>query len=211
MNKEEMEAELIGALIGDGYISLASGKYIVGFVGHPIDDLEYHKYLSKLMQKVWDKVPRSVIRLGGLRTKFYSKEICYKLINDLGLLYGAGKAKNVFIPEMFVLNWKLLKYIIRGIVDTDGSVFYSKKPGVEKYPAIEITTISIKLAEQLRESLLCQSFRVTKLRSYGGQLSKHRKYKVGLYGQNNLMHWLKEIGFSNPTKQAKAIALCSDY
>jgi hypothetical protein len=76
MNKNEMEAELIDALIEEGYISLASGKYIIGFVGHPKDDLEYHIYLSNLIFKLWNKRTKTSFRLGGLRTKFYSKEIC---------------------------------------------------------------------------------------------------------------------------------------
>ena len=215
MTKSEMEAELIGALIGDGYISLASGKYIIGFTGHPRDDLEYYDYLLDLIQKAWLKKANCKFRERALRMQFNSKEICMRLINHFGLCYGAGKSFKGSIPKIIFENWKLLRYTIRGIVDTNGSVFGSKKPGVEKYPAVEITTKSISLAKQLKETLLLQGFRVTKIRSHycsgwetGGITPT---YKVCLYGQNNLKHWLDEIGCSNPIKQAKAIALCRDY
>ena len=207
-----MEAELIGALIGDGHISLACGNHCVGFTGHPEDDYEYYLYLSCLIQKVWEKEVFPKERLRGLRMGFGSKLIVGRLINLWELEYGEGKSKRVVIPKKLTKSeWKILKCVIRGIADTDGSVFYSKKPGVEKYPAIELTTISLGLAKQLREILLLNGFRVTKLRNYKSKLSQNLTYKVCLYGQENLKHWLDEIGFSNPVKRVKAITLCRDY
>lgn len=204
MNLLEMEAELVGALIGDGYISLACGKYIVGFTGHPKDDADYYEYLSSLAQKVWGKKMVAKVRLRGLRMKIYSKSICAHLVTEVGLIAGPSKSFSAKVPEHMLGDWNLLRFVIRGFADTDGSVFCSKKPGVEKYPAIELTTCSLVLAEQFREALLCRGFRVTKLRSYYSALSVHSCYKVCLYGRANLAKWMKEIGFSNPTKRAKA-------
>jgi hypothetical protein len=200
----EMEAELVGALIGDGYISLASGKYIVGFTGHPRDDADYYVHLSCLAQNVWGKKMVAKVRLRGLRMKIYSKSVCAHLVNDVGLIAGPSKSFSARVPERMLGDWNLLRFVIRGFADTDGSVFCSKKPGVEKYPAIELTTCGLVLAEQLREALLCRGFRVTKLRRYFSALSVRPCYKVCLYGRLNLAKWIKGIGFSNPTKRAKA-------
>ncbi|MDD3083519.1 MAG: LAGLIDADG family homing endonuclease [Candidatus ainarchaeum sp.] len=210
MNKKEMEAELIGAIIGGGYISTACKKYIIGFTGHPEDDLGYYIYLSKLVEIVLGKNAFSKERLRGLRMKIYSKPICNYLVNSVGLISGSTKSFSVKISKQFFKEWSLLRYVIRGFADTGGSVFFSKKPGVKKYPSIELTTCSINLAKQLRKVLLNKGFRVTKLRSYSSKLSKRPCYKVCLYGIKNLQKWVKEIGFLNPTKKAKAENLLRD-
>jgi len=211
MGKAEMEAELIGALIGDGYISLACKKYIVGFTGHPEGDVEYYKYLANLIEIVWGKKIIAKVRLRGLRMKLYSKEVCNHLVAEVGLVAGDKKAYSAKIPEYILINWDLLKHTIRGFADTDGSVFCSKKPGVEKYPAIELNTCSLVLAGQLREALLGHGFRVANLRSCSSVLSNHLCYKVCLHGKKNLAKWMDEIGFSNPTKRLKALSLLGVY
>lgn len=101
-------------------------------------------------------------------------------------------------------NWNLAKWTIRGIMDTDGTVFVSKKPGIEKYPTMEITTTSRLLAEQLRKLLLEQGFRVGNIRESLSKMSKRIAYRVPLYGKGNIRKWLKEIGFSNEYKNKRA-------
>jgi hypothetical protein len=204
-----MEAELIGALIGDGYISLACGGYVVGYTGHPVNDKEYYTYLAQLISSVWSKKVTPKVRCRGIRIAFCSKVVCQKLVGSYGMVSGASKSISVFIPKALVADWRLASATLRGLADTDGSVFFSKKPGVEKYPSLEITTSSIILAEQVRELLLIHGFRVTNLRSYFSKLSKHRTYKICLYGKENLRKWMGEIGFSNPYKRARAEALLS--
>lgn len=211
MNLLEKECELIGALIGDGYISLACGKYIVGFTGHPEDDVDYYQYLASLMKQVWGKSQAAKVRLRGLRMKIDSKSACLRLVDGYGLIAGENKSLKASIPDFILSDWSLLKYTIRGFADTDGSVFYSKKPGIEKYPAIELSTSSLTLAGQLRAALLAQGFRVTKLRSHKQHHSSNLCYKVCLYGRKNLEKWINEIGFSNPTKLNKALALLSHH
>ncbi len=120
------------------------------------------------------------------------------------LPFGRGKCEKVKIPETIAKDWNLVKYAIRGIMDTDGTVFVSKKPGVERYPTMEITTTSQLLAGQLREILLKQSFRVGNIRKSTSKLSKLPAYRVPLYGKENLRKWIKEIGFSNKYKLDRA-------
>ena len=74
MNVAEKEAELLGALIGDGHISLASKSYVIGFTGNIISDKKYFDYLSTLIQEVWGK--KCFPRIGGrgLRIVICSKK-----------------------------------------------------------------------------------------------------------------------------------------
>jgi DNA-binding transcriptional regulator WhiA len=209
MQTNDSEVELLGALLGDGFVSLASHKYIFGLTGNPITDKDYFDYLTSLIYFVCNKKVVPKVRSHGIRISVYSKNYCLRLINDFEFFPGEGKAINAKIPNFILSDWKMLKFVLRGLFDTDGSVFYSKKPCIEKYPSLELTTSSIVLAEQVREALLCQGFRVTKIRSYFSKLSKHRTYKLCLYGKGNLHKWMKEIGFSNPYKSARAKALLS--
>jgi len=199
-------AELIGVIIGDGYIYRKNRKYQIGIVGSPKTDREYFDKLKKLIYEEWNKEVKIKFRFRGLRMVFDSKKICEFLINDMKMFHGKGKCQNVKIPEEIFKNLKLSKCTIRGIADTDGSVFISKKPGIEKYPSIEITTTSQNLAHQLKQTLVKIGFRVSLRENTGKQINALKAYKIALYGKENLKRWIKEIGFTNPYKLNRALS-----
>jgi len=198
-------AELVGAIIGDGYIYRKNYKYQIGIVGSPTNDKEYFEKLKKLIFNEWKKEVKIKFRFRGLRMVFNSKEICNFLINDLKMPHGKGKGQKVQIPEIIYNDKNLVKHAIRGIADTDGSIFISKKPGVQKYPSIEITTTSLNLANQLKEILTKIGFRVTLVIGRRKKAKGLISYRVALYGRENLKKWMDEIGFSNPYKYERAI------
>ena len=202
-------AELIRALIGDGYLYRGNKnckKYQIGFVGSPKTDNDYFKKLQYLILSEWNKKVNIKVRERGLRMVFNSKEISNFLVNELKIPYGYNKCEKVEIPQKIFKKWKLAKNAIKGIFDTDGSVFVSKKPGIKKYPCIELTTTSKKLAEQVKELLVSRDFRIAKIREYQRNINSRTAYKVSLNGQENLIKWLKEIGFSNPYKYNRAVS-----
>ncbi len=203
-------AELVGALIGDGYIYRNNRKYQIGFVGHPITDKEYFEHLRVLILKEWNKEAKPVMRERALRMVINSKEIVNFLIEDLLIPYGKIKSKTVIIPEQIKNNWDLAKHTIRGIADTDGSVFAVPKPRVKKYPSIEITTISKILAEQTKAILEERGFRVAKIwqfkSKFKSKFSENVGYRFGLNGKENVEKWVNEIGFSNPYKLQRALS-----
>jgi len=199
------ECELIGAIIGDGHIHMKKPKHYVGITGHIKTDKDYFNKLSKLICKIWNKNPQIKNRAGGLRMRFHSKEIVLRLINKFELPFNYGKCLKVKIPKMIAEDWNLAKHTIRGIADTDGSIFTANKPGLPNYPSIEITTTSKALARQLKEILEERGFRVAKIWSYKSKTSKHQAYKVALNGRKNLKKWVDEISFSNPYKLNRAL------
>lgn len=195
-------AEFLGILIGDGCITNASGRYFVEIVGSPIYDKEYlTEYVAPLIEKLFSKKPTVRHRERGIRVKISSKEIFEFLVNVVGLDYGFGKCYRVRIPESLVDNWGLVKHTLRGISDTDGSLFISDKPGCLNYPSLEITTASVGLINQIYSILLKQNFRPT-IRSFTPPKGA-RIYKLGLYGHKMVYKWFAEIGFSNPSKIRK--------
>ena len=94
--------------------------------------------------------------------------------------------------------------LYNAVPDVSNTIFVSKKPRVERYPTMEITTVSPVLALQLRESLLKRGFRVGNIRKSTSKLSKLPAYRIPLYGRENVRKWLKEIGFSNKYKLERA-------
>lgn len=198
-------AELVGALIGDGYIYRRNRKYQIGFVGSPKTDVELFERLKDLILDEWNKEAKIKVRERALRIVINSKEICSFLINELEIAHGEGKCERVKIPDIILKDWNLAKHTIRGIMDTDGTIFVSKKPRVEKYPTMEITTVSKELANQIREILLKQGFRVGNIRMSKSKLSKRTAHRVPLYGKKNIRKWLNEIGFSNSYKKERAL------
>ena len=205
MRLTEGTAELVGVLIGDGWIYRSHGKYQIGFVGNRETDKEYYDYLKDLIQAEWKKEVKIKFREGGIRIVIDSKEICAFLTDDLGIFHGEGKCEKVEIPKKILADWGLARKTIRGIADTDGSVFVAKKKGFEKYPSIEITTCSLKLAEQLKGALLERGFRVANLWHYKSKTGRRTTYKIPLNGKENVRKWLEEIGFSNLYKLSRAV------
>jgi hypothetical protein len=199
------ELELIGAIIGDGHIHYKPPKYYFGLTGNKKTDFNYFLHLGRLIGSSWGKKVRIFESGRGLRIRVYSKEIVLKLITYFSLPFNKNKCYRVIIPKMYINDFENCKHIIKGIADTDGSVFVSFKKGSPKYPSLEITTVSKNLAEQLREILLIEGFRVANLRSYKSKKSRGLAYKMCLYGKSNLKMWLGKIGFSNPHKHGKAI------
>lgn len=60
-----------------------------------------------------------------------------------------GPKISVEIPNIFLVSKDLKAAVVRGIFDTDGCVYLEKKNG-KLYPRMEIRTISLRLAEQLK-------------------------------------------------------------
>jgi len=198
--------ELIGVIIGDGNIYYRKNyKYVLMITGNPKTDNEFFQHLSDIIFRICGRRPKIKIRCGGLRLTFQSKNLIKFMIDELGFPYGEGKCYKIFIPnKLQSLEWNSLKCIIRGIADTDGSIFTFDKPGSPNYPSIEITTTSKKLAYQLDEILKNKGFR-SKLRYYVDKRYNTTTFKIALNGWDMLNKWLNEIGFSHPIKFKKAV------
>ena len=206
---DEKVAELVGAFLGDGYTYGKFGRYQVGFVGHKKDDRAFFEELSKTMRIAAGGRPQLRERFRGLRLRVNNKRLYEFLVKDLKLDYKGEKSYNVTIPEPLLNDWALTKACLRGLLATDGSIFTARKPGVEKYPSIEITTVSEKLANQLVNILKEKGFRV-RMHWYDPKNDVQvRTFKVSLNGWGMLRKWYEEIGISHPLKKQKAEEILS--
>ena len=185
--------EFVGAIIGNGNLWTDDSRFRVELTGDPKFDGEYFNYLSNISNDLFSKRPYPLRVHGrGLRWRLQSKK-AFIVLQTLGIPVGQGKSYKVTIPDLILrMGWAFSRWTLRGIMDTDGTVFFSKKTyRYPIYPTLEIRTCSEALAKQINEMLNQNSFRA-RLRG-----NKQEGYHVALYGNRMLDLWIKEIGFSN--------------
>lgn len=151
-------AELLGAFIGDGWIEKRGDALYIA--GSYIDDKDYYdKVLAPIFSNIFTYVRPKYFpywKVYGIAT--YKKNIINKAI-DLGFQSGL-KCLNVKIPSRIVHseNIEVLKSVVRGIFDTDGSFWCdkSRSPNSSSWkqthnymPLIDITSCSEELMVQL--------------------------------------------------------------
>lgn len=193
--------ELIGIIIGDGHIGYNknSNRRWLEICGN-VKEMDYFKKISELLFKLTKKKPIIVEKQErdggrGLRLYLNNKDFFNFLTKEIGLPFGK-KTFSIAIPKKF-LSWKFSKHILRGIFDTDGSIYfsYSKKTKHPTYPRVEIKTSSNNLAPQIFGILKRRGFKI-RLR-----FSKDKRINIlYLSGQEMADKWFKEVGSSNNSK-----------
>jgi hypothetical protein len=188
--------ELIGIILGDGclYYDEKRRIYMLEIVGNADEQWDFFQRISETISKLAGKRPKIRIKkekLGkGIRLYLYNKKFLDYLIN-----LGLSKSPKTFtakIPKQF-LSWSYSKYIIRGLFETDGSLFFSRSKNIKypSYPRIEIKTSSEKLLIQLNNILTKQEFKVSIKRT-----KSDRTPAILISGEKMLDKWVKHIGFN---------------
>ncbi len=182
-------SELIGCIIGDGNIYDRSISY-VEIAGDANKDKHYFKNnLSEIVKSEIKCDPKVFFHSGALRLRINNKKFVQFLTN-LGIPTGDGKSKSVLIPQSIADGSnEIKKHCIRGIFDTDGSVYYDKRSVYNKpYIRIELHMFNAGLLKQVKEIL--HSF---------GLSAVYSSKRDALYfnGYENVRKYINEVGFSN--------------
>lgn len=189
MNEEF--AELLGIMAGDGCLSKYSHYHMVYISGHKIDDIECHERTTKtLFKNIFNKEIKIYLRKGEqtLIIRFSDKKIFEKPAKYLPIGRKYDKLK---VPKEVIKNKKYFFSFIRGFVDTDGSVVFSKQHReYPYYPRIEIASKSKDLLDNILVELKKNGF-------YGSVSHKVKNYRLEIPGNKNLDRWLEKIGFNN--------------
>lgn len=121
--KSEKLAEFIGIMMGGGGIT----KRQISITLHHIDDLEYCKFVAGRIEELFNVKPsiyheayHSVNRIVVSRSELVN------YLHELGLPIGNKVKQNLDIPQWIKDNHEYMIACIRGLVDTDGSVFTHK-------------------------------------------------------------------------------------
>ncbi len=193
-DSEEL-AEFYGAMLGDGnshrtcfYNSRQDkrGTYMIRIVGDSrLDRVYLLDYIRPIIEKLFEvKVRQSIFK--GTNAMFLEVHGC-KLIDFLeskGFKPGNKIKNELNIPNWIKRNPNYLKACLRGLYDTDGSVY--KLTNQNSYQ-ICFTNVNFKLMNDVRNSLL----------KLGINCSKISKKDIYITKKSELRNFLKLVGFSN--------------
>ncbi|MCF7799229.1 LAGLIDADG family homing endonuclease [Candidatus Woesearchaeota archaeon] len=197
MNITPEIAELLRALAGDGFIGnygTRNNQFIVEMTGDNRYEQEYFLYLNAIMQKIEQKQPSVRNPKGNVLTmRYYSKKL-FTYFNKQHS-FPVGKKEHILVPQEILKSNNLMRHFIRGLLDTDGCVFFDKRKGYTKpYPRLIIYTTSHNLFKEVGSYL--QKYFKIHTRIIKRKQSK-TSYIIELYGHKQLEQWKKIIGFSN--------------
>lgn len=189
--------EFAGAFIGDGFFnSYKNGLYQVEFAGDSRFDRDYYQstIIPAILEIFPDLKPKiyDVAHKNSLRVVFYSKKLFFFLKDFFGFIPGR-KTYSVKIPEKIMSSQrKFIFRCVRGIFDTDGTVFFDKRKIYgQPYPRVCLQIVSKNLFDQLKNEL-GKSFKL-----YTRFNKKRNVYIIEIYGISQFNNWMKKIGFSN--------------
>lgn len=181
-------AEFVGILMGDGGMS----KYQLIVTLHAHDDKEYGLFVADLIEKLFS-VPVSILPRKDVQATDHvvsRKELVEFCVNDLGLRIGNKLSMPLTIPSWIKANKQFTKACVRGLFDTDGSVYphsYLVKGKKYVYKKICFTSASPQLVKEVVEFLEGEGITTS---CFGRNVRIENQTSVRLY--------LRKIGFHNP-------------
>lgn len=190
--------EFYGALLGDGWLSKLKYKNkimrIIGICGHIQKDKVYLVYLKRNITSLFKRNPyiKDIPKDNGVQLTFGHANLFNFLTKELS--FPIGKKENLhLVPNLEKLSFEKLKYVIRGLFDTDGCFYLDKTPANKPYPCISITMKEPLLMIQIYSILIKKGFKVYHYKS-------EKIEKLFLKGSKQLRKWMDCIGSSNPSK-----------
>lgn len=209
---EEELAEIFGNAFGDGsFVKLSRGKIRFQLRGHIKEDREHYRtFIIPTFNKIIAK-PLMGRNVGIVR---YPKRNCYGIATESQIIANflkslrlpVGVKRKMQIPDWIKNSKENSKAFIRGLVDTDGSVYFNtnnKKP-INKVPVISIVSTSKNLTIAVYKTLQKLGFHPYLIKPYIKKKQNERTmYKIVIKRKNDIKKWRKEIGFHNRKHSSK--------
>ena len=185
-------AEFVGAVLGDGHVSYYKigkkiGVYGIRITGDLEKDKDYHtKYLTDLCKLIFNLDASEILGKHGRFLDLRSKELVNFFIS-MGIKPGDKIINQSTIPFWIFENKLFLRACIRGLIDTDGSIFRmsNKDPNLLR---INFTNHNITLLSDTRRAFVILGFNPSKI-------INNRQFNLSR--QEEIAKYLKEIGFKN--------------
>lgn len=202
-------AEETGIHIGDGMMNYYP-KYRVYYIKY-VGDIEemnsYGAYIIRLLKKNYNL---NNLRASSVRgTNYYIIQFCSKSVlvfkrDVLGL--PLGKKDDVSVPIQILKSRKLFIPFVRGLFDTDGTLFFErKKKRIHYYPKIKIELKSKNVIKQCSHRLKELDFPVSTsydlIQTKWGR--KFKTHRLVICGAEGLKRWWNIIGSRNPKNRTK--------
>lgn len=185
--------EFFGIMMGDGCLSEYYAKYDnskrrdIKISGNSNKDREYMlNYVSPLTIGLFKVRGYISLRKDNTIDLNIRNKPLFDWMKNCGFPVGK-KGQHLKIPKnVMKLSFAKLKYLIRGLFDTDGCISARKGEGY-RYPYVSISSKSVILRKQLKEILRKNGFPAYNCGT-----------DVGFRGQKNFIRWFNVIGSKNP-------------
>jgi len=195
--KDENLAEFVGLMLGDGniYSNKKRGVYQIKVTNNSVTDKEYiYNFVKPLIENLFgvntyinfEKNRKGVnIRAGSMNL--------IKFLYSIGLKPGNKIKNNLDIPNWIKTKNNLLIPCIRGLFDTDGTVYYQTRQ--RKNLVIGFKNSNKLLLKTVRESLIKLKFHPTKIIINAIFITRRAEVK----------QFNEKISFNNPKHKMKFI------
>jgi intein/homing endonuclease len=183
----EDTAEIIGIMLGDGNITVSNGSHTTTITLH-VKEAKYAQIISRMIRRTFFQNPTisKMKNKNALRMRVYRKTFVNELCL-LGLEEGDKMRGRIGIPEWVFGRKDFLRSCVRGLIDTDGSV-YRLTPHWPNLIQITFKNNNKKLLRDVRSALIELGLKPSKI--FGNRLVITRKSEVEKYfrevGTNNL-------------------------
>lgn len=187
--KDARLAEFVGIMLGDGGMS----KSQITITLNRESDADYVRYVSNLIGVLFGIVPSLYNKKGSLGIAVVVSSVnAIVFCQNIGLKTGNKIKQKVDMPDWVKNNRSFMKACIRGLVDTDGSVFTHKYRVDGKsyaYKKIDFSSCS--------RPLLNSVFVFLKDLGMRPRIEKNGK-KLRIESIDTVKEYMKIIGTSNP-------------
>lgn len=189
----------MGIFIGDGFTAYY-GYYLTQFIKHRhLDELYREEVLIPLVKGTFNIPPHTSKDGNTRRVNYYSRDL-YELLTERFNMPADKKCFKVKIQqEILESDQAFIAAALRGIADTNGTVFFDTHECYKKpYPRIQVSTSSSEIANQIKEILV--GMELSLYFNKRGLDTKSSQFYIEIYSVRQLNKWHDKIGFSNPTR-----------
>lgn len=168
-------AEFLGIMLGDGHITRTQIMVTLE------KDLDYAYYVKKLMRELFRAKPKIFVSQKGYYTVYFGSCAISKSkwLLKQGMAYNKDR-RQIKIPGWVFQEKNYLQAMIRGLVDTDGSIHRLKWGG-----QISFCNASKPLLYGFRKALLILGFNPSKISGRNVYLTR----------KPDILRYIKSIGF----------------
>lgn len=201
-NHSKELAEFIGVLTGDGYINHypKKGDYVLDIAGDSRNDKEYlTNFVSELIKNLFGLKTNILFakNQNSVHIRLRSKSIIY-FLKEMG--FPLGYKNQIGIPNWIKKKDIFMRYFLRGLFDTDGSLALKRRyKQIPYYPVTSIASKSKLLIDNCF-SWLNSKFSLCKYSENRYDKRTNKKYiihKLEINGRKNANLWMNLIGSSN--------------
>lgn len=199
-------AYFVGLIAGDGSLSRKEEIDSSTAIRFSNNDLkqEYIDIVRKLFEKEVEITPPSKKRAQDFR---FGNRAIFELLKGLGV----QKSKKLFIPREIICNKELTIAYLRGLFDTDGSVYDRKSHRSGTRGQIELTTIYKEFAEQIQNTLfrlgipayITERKSKTTVKRNGNLIKSKKQYRIYITQNAAIDRFAELVGFSVQRKKEK--------